>query len=182
MSCCSAILSTFPSAIHTDMSGWTRTGTGESLYSEIKCNMGNGHMTTAPWTEWQTDTYENITFQQLWWLAMWLICNGRYIIMCGEYSVCPHTCVSIHHIPNTSEWSHPFKPITWHWHASYSPRIIFLNASNSPCIILPSHMMHGEYDVQWPVFTEAYLMDDPIWCVAPSWCLAQYDSWWPFCT
>ena len=41
-----------------------------SLYGEVQCIMGNGHMWLLLWTERQTDRTENITFQQLHWWAV----------------------------------------------------------------------------------------------------------------
>ena len=41
------------------------SGGGGKLYSEVQCIMGNGHMGILTlWTEWQTDTCENITLMQ----------------------------------------------------------------------------------------------------------------------
>ena len=51
--------------------GGEEPGLGEGLYSEVQCIMGNGHMGTPLWTEWWTDTYENITLLQVrWWVVI----------------------------------------------------------------------------------------------------------------
>ena len=47
--------------------GCWELGRGRQLYTEVQCIMGNGHMGPSAWTEWQTDTCENITFPQLHW-------------------------------------------------------------------------------------------------------------------
>ena len=39
----------------------------ESLYGEVQCILGNGHMGTPEQTDRQTETTENITFPQLRW-------------------------------------------------------------------------------------------------------------------
>ena len=41
-----------------------------SVYSEVQCIMGNGHMGTPPWTHTHKHTCENITFPQLRWRAV----------------------------------------------------------------------------------------------------------------
>ena len=50
---------------------------GGSMYSEVQCIMGNGHMGhPCGQTEWQTHMTENIAFPQLHW---WLLsrCSGK---------------------------------------------------------------------------------------------------------
>ena len=53
--------------------GWShvqRGGQGwEKESSEVQCSTGNGHIGPLPFCE-QTDTTENITFQQLRWRAV----------------------------------------------------------------------------------------------------------------
>ena len=50
---------------------------GGSMYTEVQCTMGNGHMGhSCGQTEWQTHMTENIAFPQLHW---WLLsrCSGK---------------------------------------------------------------------------------------------------------